>query len=168
MAVQNINFRADLNLPKQDSLPKETKNEQVGTGQFAANSGVFHAKENVKNQDQGQSGGRGSGAPADNFVGELVVGGYNSEISAKNRSLPGGTFGVEGDLRRKGYFKMAGPDAGTRALKLENGVDYALPSERSKISHAVHMAYVNKPIDMHHELNALTRQVALNRSSIRV
>lgn len=168
MALQNINFRADLALPKQEAPRTETGKEPVGTGQFAATSGVFHAKENVKNQDQGQSGGKGSGAPADNFVGELVIGGYNSEMSAKNRLQAGGTFNAGGDFRRGTWMKSFGPDAATKPIKLDPTMDYAEPSERQSISHNLHLAHINKPIDVNHELNALTRQVALNRSAIRV
>ena len=170
MALQQLNFRVDQQIRNQDTVRNEADKGQVGSGQFATTSGTFKAKDPVQGQDQGSgNGGKGSGAPSDNFVGELLVGGYNSEMSSKNRSLPGGTFGKDGDLRRKEYTKMLSADnAHTRPLRLEPGVDYAAPFERSAISHAIQMAYVNKPIDLNHEANALTRQVALNRTAIRV
>lgn len=168
MALQNVNLRVDQQLRNQDTVRNEANKDQVGSGQFAATSGVFKAKENVQNQDQGGAGGNGSGAPADNFVGELVLGGYNSELSSKNRPLSGGTFNTEGDLRRQTYEKLMGSNAALNPLKLDPNMDYAEPFERKAISHAVHMAFVNKPIDMNHETNALTRQVALNRGAIRV
>lgn len=168
MALQQLNFRVDQQVRNQDTVRNEANKDQVGSGQFAATSGVFKAKENVNNQDQGGTGGNGSGAPSDNFVGELLLGGYNSELSSQNRNLPGGTFNTTGDLRRQTYEKLMGSNAALNPLKLDPNMDYAEPFERNAISHAVRMAYINKPIDLNHETNALTRQVALNRSAIRV
>ncbi len=170
MGIQQLNLRVDQQVRNQDTVRNEADKGQVGSGQFAATSGTFKAKDPIQGQDQGGgNGGNGSGAPADNFVGELLVGGYNSEMSARNRSLPGGTFNKTGDLQRKTYNTLMGSNnAMVRPLRLEPGVDYAAPFERNAISHAVHMAFVNKPIDTNHEANALTRQVALNRTAIRV